>query len=413
VLPIKRKFNSAIWLLKKAASSGYHYTVKLFVEALTEKYWLLDYLPTFIKRKEGVLLVRLDLIGDFVLWLDSAQAYRRLYPKKPITLIVNSTCAELASTLPHWDTVIGVNVQRLRTDFGYRLCTLIKLRWRNFAIAIQPTFSREFVGDLTLRSTNASERIGYTGDTNNIPFAQKVKSDRWYSRLIVNEPACTMELNINAHFVRELGCINFLSRVPVIPQSTTLKTNLRIDGPYIVIAPGASWQPKTWPISHFAELTRKLNLLFDVHFVLCGGKDDRVICEQLAQDLNLINLTNLAGQTSLLELVEVVRGAMLVVSNDSSPVHIAAATNTPSVCILGGGHYGRFLPYLSESGASNAFPSTLTVHLECFGCNWKCPFLRGSVVTVTPCISNVSIDGAAQRCIALLPPDIRFASNVK
>ena len=413
MLPIKRKFNSAVWRLKQAGINGYRASLKLFVEALTEKYWLIDYLPTFTKRREGVLLIRLDLIGDFVLWLDSAQAYRRLYPNKQITLFVNSACAELASTLPHWDKVIAVNVQRLRKDMGYRLRTLIKLRWCKFAIAIQPTFSREFAGDLALRSTGAPERIGYTGDTNNIPVVQKTKTDLWYTTLIANDSTRTMELSINAHFVRALGCGDFLSSVPVIPKTTILAPKLHVNKPYVVIAPGASWQPKMWPISHFAELTQKLNLQFDIHFVLCGGKDDRVICEHLAQDLDLINLTNLAGQTSLLELVDVVRGAMLVVSNDSSPVHIAAATNTPSVCILGGGHYGRFLPYFSESAASTAFPSTLSVHLECFGCNWKCPFLRGSVVTVTPCISIVAIDDAAQRCIALLPSDIRFASNTK
>jgi ADP-heptose:LPS heptosyltransferase len=73
-----------------------------------------------------VLLIRLDLIGDFVLWLRFGQAYRQLYPNKKITLFVNSACAELASTLPHWDKVIGVNVQRLRKDMGYRLRTLIQ-----------------------------------------------------------------------------------------------------------------------------------------------------------------------------------------------------------------------------------------------------------------------------------------------
>ncbi len=390
-----------MWRLKQAGINGYRATLKLFVETVTEKYWLLDYLPTFAKQKEGVLLVRLDLIGDFVLWLDSAQAYRQLYPNKKITLAVNSACTELARALPHWDEVIGVNVQRLRSDMGYRLRTLIKLRWRNLEIAIQPTFSREFVGDLALRATNSSERIGYTGDTNNITVTQKVETDRWYRKLIVNEPTCTMELSINAHFVRKLGCVDFLSSVPVIPKTTTLSARLQIKSPYVLIAPGASWQPKRWPLGHFAELVEKLDSQFNLHFVLVGSQDDHKLCERLAQDLGLSNLTNLAGQTSLLELVELVREATLVVTNDSAPVHIAVATHTPSVCILGGGHFGRFLPYKIESGSSSDLPSTLTTPMECFNCNWVCPFID-ELVSTTPCISNVPASDVMQCCIKFL-----------
>lgn len=407
MLQIKRKLNSAVRRLKQAAIGGYNTALKTVVETLTEKYWLLDYLPTFAKRKEGVLLVRLDLIGDFVLWLDSAQAYRRLYPNKKITLAVNSACAELAQFLPHWDEVIGVNVQRLRTDFSYRLRTLIKLRWSNFTIAIQPTFSREFVGDLVVRATHAPARIGYTGDMNNIRAAQKAKSDLWYNRLVVNGPPCKMELSINAHFVRELGYYDFLSCVPVIPKIAALPTQFQVDVPYIVVAPGASWQPKMWPLGHFAELVRHLDSQFDTHFVLCGGKDDYAICVKLAQEVGLNNLTNLAGRTSLLDLTEIIRAAALVVSNDSSPVHIAAATATPSVCILGGGHFGRFLPYVTEHASDPLTKITAAWHeMDCFGCSWRCKFTLEANQAV-PCISMISIDIVLKRCHALIGQNIK------
>jgi ADP-heptose:LPS heptosyltransferase len=401
VLPIKRKFNSAVWRLKQATIRGYRSTLKFVVETLTEKYWLLDYLPTLAKRKEGVLLVRLDLIGDFVLWLDSAQAYRQIYPNKKITLAVNSACAELARFLPHWDEVISVNVHRLRTDFLYRFRTLVKLRWRNFAIAIQPTFSREFIGDLAVRSTAAPDRTGYVGDTNNILANQKIKTDCWYHTLIVNNPACKMELNINAHFVRELGCTHFLSALPVIPETTARATQFDTTRPYIVIAPGASWQPKMWPARHFAKLIRQLNAKFDTRFVLCGGNDDYLICESLTQDLGFSNLTNLAGKTSLLDLVEIIRRAALVISNDSSPVHIAAATGATAVCILGGGHFGRFLPYQIENSAERWSPHVFWNEMDCFDCRWLCKF-KPLHENVVPCISSVSLENVATACMVIL-----------
>jgi len=57
----------------------------------------------------------------------------------------------------------------------------------------------------------------------------------------------------------------------------------------------------------------------------------------------------LAGKTTIAQLVELIRNASLLIGNDSAAIHMAAATQTPSVCILGGGHYGRFLPYQPES----------------------------------------------------------------
>ncbi len=401
MIPIKRKFNSALLRLKQAAIGGYRATVKLLVETLTEKYWLVDYLPTFTRRKEGLLLVRLDLIGDFVLWLDAAQAYQRLYPNEKITLVVNSASAELARALPHWDEVIGVNVHRLREDMVYRLRTFIQLRWRNFAIVIQPTFSREFVGDLVLRSTNAPARIGYRGDTNNISEAQKTKSDLWYSKLIIGDPACTMELRINAQFVRELGQKDFVGDVPFIPKIETPLLNSVPAKPYVVIAPGASWQSKMWPLDEFAALILQLNSIFNLHFVLCGDKNDRTLCESLANKVNLDNLTNIAGQTNLIQLIEIIRGAILVVSNDSSPVHLAAATRTRAVCILGGGHFGRFLPYQVERSTLSRLPVSLWSEMDCFGCSWRCKFAPqdGNVV---PCISNVALQEVIRSCRALL-----------
>jgi ADP-heptose:LPS heptosyltransferase len=153
-----------------------------------------------------------------------------------------------------------------------------------------------------------------------------------------------------------------------------------------------------WPVSHFAELLQQLNTQFDVHFVLCGGTDDYAVCEDLAKKVSLKNLTNLAGQTSLLNLVEIIRAAALVISNDSSPVHIAAATGTPAICILGGGHFGRFLPYKTQRVALSRLPVPLWSEMHCFGCSWRCKFapLRENVV---PCIADVSIQEVTRASI--------------
>jgi ADP-heptose:LPS heptosyltransferase len=401
VLPIKRKFTSAIWRLKQVVGASYDGAIKYFVSICTSRYWLLDYLPAFRNRRPSLLLVRIDLIGDFILWLDSAQAYKKLYPKHKITLAVNSACIELAQTLPYWDEVISIDVSRLRSNELYRLTVLTKLRIACFSLALQPTYSREWVGDMMIRATAAKQRIGYFGDLNNIQEHCKTLADRWYTHLIANSTTATMELNINAHFVRELGAHEFLSSVSLIESTPSRLFNLQVDRGYLVVAPGASWQPKMWPINHFAELLQRLSKRFDLQIVLCGGPSDQALCRQLEALVSNHQVINLAGQTTLLELIEIIRSAKLLVTNDSAPVHISAATQTPSVCLLGGGHYGRFLPYTPEQVVDTVTPVVVTHPMPCFNCSWKCHYklAQGSAV---PCIADISVASVYDLCVDAL-----------
>ncbi len=410
MLPIKRKFFSAVWRIKQGTINCCHTTIKYLVEGLTEKHWLLDYLPTFTKKKEGVLLIRLDLIGDFVLWLDSAQAYRRIYPHQKITLAVNSACVDLAKALPHWDEVLSVDVAALRENYIYRLLILFKLRWRNFEMAIQPTFSREFVGDLVLRSSSAQERIGYAGDANNVTISLKTKTDSWYTKLVRNDPLQIMELNINAHFVRKLGCEDFLSCTPNIPRLGTHLNKQQFNSSYIVVAPGASWQPKMWPVHNFAHVIRKLVGQFKVQIVLCGGKSDQLVCAELSKLLSSLQIIDLSGKTTLTELVEIIRGAKLILTNDSAPTHLATATRTPSVCILGGGHFKRFLPYQTERHSDAALPTVIFQEMTCYGCRWKCIYPVEDSQAV-PCIANVSPAEVSRACCQHLNSDTLGATH--
>ena len=61
-----------------------------------------------------VLLIRQDAIGDFVIWLDTAKEYRKLYPpgKYKIVLVGNDSWYSLAKTLPYWYEVLPVNIKQ-------------------------------------------------------------------------------------------------------------------------------------------------------------------------------------------------------------------------------------------------------------------------------------------------------------
>src|SRR5258708_4862161 len=75
----------------------------------------LDALAVFGVRRvmtDDILLVRLDALGDFVLWLPMARTLRQFYFGRKLILLANSQWADLARGLPYWDEVWPVDVKR-------------------------------------------------------------------------------------------------------------------------------------------------------------------------------------------------------------------------------------------------------------------------------------------------------------
>jgi len=273
--------------------------------------------------------------------------------------------------LPYWDEVIPVDRKKIIRDPVYRFKILRQIRLLGIETAIQTTYSREFrLGDSLIRAMGAMLRIGSTGDLSNITSWQKKISDKWYSQLITAKEEPLMELQRNAEYMRGLGLRNFTAGTPSLPSLANLPENLMIEQPYFIIFPGASFPGKLWPVERFGEVLLKLNGSNSGIAVLCGSRQERALCARII-DLSGTEALNLAGETTLPELVEVIRRAKFLVGNDTSAIHIAAAVGTPSICILGGGHYGRFLPYVVESGG-HIMPVPVVHQMDCFGCDWKC-----------------------------------------
>ncbi len=386
---------------KKQLTEGFAYSFQTlidgFVSVVTEKYWLLDLLPPAHESVHTVLLIRLDLLGDFVIWLDAAKEFRKIFPNSKITLYANNAWLDLARDLPYWDEVVGTDVPRLRSDSVYRLSTLLKIRRRGFGAAFQSTYSREYIGDLLVRASGASVRIGQVGDTNNIYPEQKQRSDAWYSKLIALQPSSKTENEFNGDFIRGLGSADFVSQAPRIHKHWILPPSLSFKEPYCIIFPGASWAHKIWPAASFALLAEHLSDQYGLKILVCGTASEQNICELVVQTSNA-PIINLAGKTPLTMMVQLIRQSTLVIANDSASVHIAAAVCTPAVCVLGGGHFGRFLPYTKASQGEAPLPVSVYEPMSCYGCRWHCHYPLATAQPV-PCIAKVSVERVLQACL--------------
>ena len=114
---------------------------------------------------------------------------------------------------------------------------------------------------------------------------------------------------------------------------------------WIAVQPGARWKTKRWPAGHFAELIRLLSKTFpEARFAILGDGHDQPLGETVAGAAPGRCL-NLCGQTSLPEMVEWLRLSELMITNDTGPMHVAAALRKPVVALFGPTEPRRTGPY--------------------------------------------------------------------
>lgn len=334
----------------------------------------------------GVLLVRLDGIGDFFMWLSYAQAIREEYAEAHITLLSEASFGEYAGGLGLFDEVLPISRDRLVRDLPYRYSIFRLVRRRRYDIAILPCNNRvgRFRdGEALMRIARAGRKVGSIGEE--VGSWRDRISSRWYTELLPTSNGDRHEFDRNGEFMRGLG-IEAPPGGTVVDPPPYAAAHLRLDDPYFVLVPGAGSPLRKWPPEHFARLAERISRETGWEGVLCGGPSDAALAAEI-QRLSAVEIKSCIGRFSLEESVQLIRDARLVVGNETGAVHIAACTRTPCVSITGGGHYNRFVPYPADV----AGPVAASFEMPCFNCNWHCiyPHRAGEPA---PCVAGVSID---------------------
>ena len=343
-------------------------------------------------QQKLVLLVRQDAIGDFILWLDTAKEYRKYYPPEncKIILIGNALWSDLAKGLPFWDEVLPVNVKAFKALSRYRWNILRKVRNFGAKIAIQPTYSREFYhGDSLIRASNASKKVSSAGNMSNRNQLKSNLADRWHTELIPSSPEQLSELERNAEFFSGFIKKLYLPSYPELELSGDCNIQELKRKSFYILSLGANKKYREWPYKYYAKIAQKIHKKTGWLGLICGAENEFDLGEHLKK-LCDAPLQNYTGQTTLSELTCLLAKSQILISNETGTAHIANAVGTPTVCILGGGHFGRFVPYPELSGKINNL-KVVYHKMPCYGCDWKCVY-HIKDEDPAPCISNISVD---------------------
>jgi len=346
----------------------------------------------FTKKKKAknrkLLIIRIDAIGDFIIFSPMLKYYRKLYPNYKITLLINEINKELAERFNFVDEIITIDRKKTKNSIFYLANTLIKLNKKAFDIVIYPTYSREPIGDLLVKASGAKEKIGFNGDLSNISKEEKQKNNQYYTKLINPEPGIKLETERNKEFIESLDKIVVNNYIPFFNPSSSdekkaigllNKNGLKKVNKFVVICIGGLGNKRKWPLQKYCKIIDYLKKRKSVEIVICGSKNDQVNACTLENITNHY-ITNITGKTSLPVLAAILKKSLLYIGNDTGPAHLSAAVENPTICIMGGGHFGRFFPY------GNLNKNKIVYHkMPCFGCNWNCKY------RTTKCIENISV----------------------
>jgi heptosyltransferase-1 len=128
--------------------------------------------------------------------------------------------------------------------------------------------------------------------------------------------------------------------------ASDLRTRFPVsEGRWILFQPGARWANKRWPIEHFVVLAKKLLAAYPNHRIAILGGAEETGLGQTIQQVDPLRCLNLTGKLSLPEMVEWIRFGEIMVTNDTGPMHVAAALGKPIVPIFGPTDPARTGPY--------------------------------------------------------------------
>ena len=291
------------------------------------------------KKTPRILVVRLSAIGDVIHAMPVACALRDRFPKALLVWAVEQRAAELIQDHAAIDEHIVLPQGWLRSP---RQVWHLRKRLRAFAfdtaVDIQGLSKSAAVAWLS----GAKRRIGMGG-----------RWGREVSRWLNNQLVDTGDLHAIERGLKLLEPLGVRSpevhfNVPVAAADCAaaeeILQRLNLHAGFVLIASGAGWPSKLWPIDRYAAVAAYLGRRWNLSSLLIwGNAAERARAEQITQAAE--GRAQLCPKITLLQLAAIARRAQFTIGSDTGPLHLAAAAGAPCVGLYGPWPADKHGPY--------------------------------------------------------------------
>ena len=271
-----------------------------------------------------ILVMQTAFLGDSLLTLPLLRRLKEILPGATVTVLTLAKTADIFRGTPWVDEVLLDDKRGVHGGLTGPWRIASELRARGFDLAVIP--HRSFRSALIARLALIPRRIGFDSSagrfllTDAVPFS-------WLMHDLERNLSLTLPLGTGA--APSSGESRYVTAsAPSARLSELLEgAGARLAG----VHPGSAWATKRWLPERFAELCVRLKA-DGLTPVLVGGPDDKALGARVAKDCGALDLT---GLTDLADLKALMGRLSVFVTNDSGPMHLAAAAGVPVVAIFG------------------------------------------------------------------------------
>lgn len=365
-----------------------------------------------------ILIRGLNWLGDAVMTTPAIQRLRDAYPEAHITLLTHEKLADIWRSFPYIDAVETFGEKDGALAIGRRM------RAKKFDLGVAlPNSPR---AALELWRAGIPERLGYRAPWRSWMLTRAVRrrtdvtqmrkrTEAEIRRLIdsndAGETAITPDSHHIHHYLHLMAAIG-ASPEPTAPKmaladekvgtfaETFLPTNSNVGRRrWLGLNPGAEYGPaKRWPAECFIEAAVKLQKTTGCGWIVFGAKgnnDAERIADAIRRQTSTDAVCDLVGKTSLLQLCAGLKYCAAVLTNDSGPMHAAAALGTPVVVPFGSTSIELTGPGLPGDSSTHKL---LSADAPCAPC-----FLRECPVDFR-CMNDIAVEQVVEAVLSTVQP---------
>ena len=295
-----------------------------------------------------ILLRSVNWLGDAVMTMPAIQRLKQAHPQAALAVLTGPKLADLWRLHPDVSEVIVHEPSNCPLDL---LRQVRELRQGRFDAAI--VFPNSWRSALPVWLAGIPRRIGFSGHARAWMLTDRLDESADYRTKPVMTPQAIRRYGSGApaaaerpvfkhqvHRHLELAARLGAEATPCAPRlqvgAPPADALLPQDKPLLALNAGAEYGPaKRWPLERFIAAAKAVVERHHVRWVILGGPKETGLGDQIASALGEPHAINLAGKTTLLGLCHALAQCRLLLTNDSGPMHLAAALGKPVVAIFG------------------------------------------------------------------------------
>ena len=265
-----------------------------------------------------ILVILPNWLGDAVMATPAIELLSKYHPNTRLTFVGSFVSIEAVKHHPLCEKAVVDNTKKA----GNRFLATYKLARELGSFDLAISFRNQIHSSLLLKFTGTVFCIA---------------KQSWHSRFLLSH---TPKILANKHLSKQYAELTMVNIDDWDNETPNLKLYIepeKFKKPTLGINAGATYgSAKRWYPERFAEVAKEFSDIYDI--IIFGGPNEVEMAYEIELNLkssNVLNYVNIAGKTNIEQLCSKIGGCSLFVTNDSGPMHVAAAYQVPTVSIFG------------------------------------------------------------------------------